>query len=83
MKRRAPPRASKFAVLDVLRDLMLGGRHSRQTVARCGVSLPTADRWLKTMLETVPGVRRVREGKTSWYEYRAPRAPRPQTGERE
>jgi len=60
-----------FAILDVLTDLMLGGRHSRRTVARMGVSLPTADRWLEA-LRTVPGVRKVKQGKTSWYEWRAP-----------
>jgi hypothetical protein len=31
--------------LDVLRDLMLGGRHSRSTAVRLGISFPTADRW--------------------------------------
>lgn len=44
------PRSRRRCVvtmLDVLRDLMLGGRHSRTTVARMGPSLPTADRWLK------------------------------------
>jgi hypothetical protein len=55
--------------LDVLRDLVLGGRHCRLTVARAGVSLPTADRWLRALL-IVPGVRTVREGKTTWYEFR-------------
>jgi hypothetical protein len=56
--------------LDILRDLMSGGRHSRTTVARCGVSLPTADRWLKQLAEKIPGVRKVREGTTTWYEWR-------------
>jgi hypothetical protein len=54
--------------LDVLRDLMLGGRHSRQTVIRFGVSYPTADRWLASLLR-VPGVRRFKMGKTMWYEW--------------
>lgn len=54
--------------LHVLRDLMLGGRHSRRTVARSGVSLPTADRWLAALM-VVPGVKRVRVGKTSWFEW--------------
>jgi len=58
-------------ILDVLSDLMLGGRHSRQTIARMGVSLPTADRWLKSLL-TVPGVRKLRIGKTSWFEWQKP-----------
>lgn len=57
--------------LTVLRDLMLGGRHSRQTIALWGVSLPTADRWLKSLV-TIPGVRRVRIGKVSWFEWHAP-----------
>ena len=59
--------------LDVLRDLMLGGRHSRHTIARCGISLPTADRWLKAIAKTIPGARKVREGKTTWLEWRAKR----------
>lgn len=54
--------------LDVVRDLMLGGRHSRQTVTRFGVSLPTADRWLKAISLTIPGVVQVRVGKTTWHE---------------
>jgi hypothetical protein len=45
--------------LDLLRDLMLGGRHSRQTAVRLGISFPTADRWLESLM-TVPGVRRIR-----------------------
>jgi hypothetical protein len=56
--------------LDILRDLMSGGRHSRTTVARCGVSLPTADRWLKQLAEKIPGVRRVRESHVTWFEWR-------------
>jgi hypothetical protein len=55
-------------MLSVLRDLMLGGRHSRVTVAR-GVSLSTADRWLKRLALNVPGIERVRVRKTSWYEW--------------
>jgi transposase len=62
-----------MTVLDVLRDLMLGGRHCRRTVARMGVSLPTADRWLKALEETVPGVERVKVGKVAWLEWKAPR----------
>jgi hypothetical protein len=60
--------------LDVLRDLMLGGRHSRRTVARGGVSLPTADRWLMALYVTIPGVRKVRDGKTTWFEWKDSRA---------
>jgi hypothetical protein len=64
----------RLSVLQVLGDLMRGGRHSRRTLARMGVSLPTADRWLK-QLEGVPGVRRVSEGKTRWLEWRGWRTP--------
>ncbi len=56
--------------LDVLRDLMLGGRHSRQTAVRFGISHRTADRWLESLLLKVPGVHRFRLGKTAWYEWR-------------
>lgn len=59
--------------LDVLRDLMLGGRHSRQTAVRLGVSYPTADRWLESLLK-VPGVRRFKMGKTTWYEWEPTKA---------
>lgn len=55
--------------LDVLKDLMLGGRHSRQTLARCGVTLVSADRWLKGLL-IIPGLRSAKIGKTTWYEWR-------------
>ena len=54
--------------MDVLRDLMLGGRHSRQTAVRFGISYPTANRWLESLLK-VPGVRRFRVSKTTWYEW--------------
>lgn len=57
-------------LLQVLRDVMLGGRHSRQTIARYGVSLPTADRWIKALAKTVPGAKTTREGKTTWLEWR-------------
>ena len=59
--------------LHVLRDLILGGRHSRSTVVRFGVSLPTADRWLQSLFLVIPGVCKVREGKTTWFEYRGKR----------
>lgn len=65
------PRVPTFNELDILRDLMLGGRHSRRTVARYGVSLPTADRWLLTLWKKIPNVWKVRDGKTTWFEYRA------------
>lgn len=67
MKRR-----SSTTILEILADLIRGGRHSRTTVARTGVSLPTADRWLKQLLKTIPGVRSAKEGKTTWFEWRAP-----------
>ena len=57
--------------LDLLRDLMLGGRHSRSTAIRLGISYPTADRWLESLLK-VPGVRRTKIGKTTWYEWEPP-----------
>jgi hypothetical protein len=69
-----------MTMLDVLRDLMLGGRHSRRTVAHGGVSLPTADRWLAALM-VIPGVRRVRVGKTTWLEWASPVAAR-KAGER-
>ena len=53
--------------------LMSGGRHSRRTiVAEYGVSLPTADRWLAAIHE-LPGMKRVRCGKTTWLEWRGAR----------
>ncbi len=73
MRRVATP--SPGGILDVLRDLMLGGRHSRRTVTRFGVSLPTADRWLKELCDKIPGVRRVREGTTAWVEWRGIKPP--------
>jgi hypothetical protein len=54
--------------LDVLLDLMLGLRHSRQTAVRLGISFPTADRWLESLL-VIPGVRKFKRGKTTWYEW--------------
>jgi hypothetical protein len=59
--------------LDLLRDLMLGGRHSRQTAVRLGISFPTADRWLESLM-TVPGVRRTKVGKVTWYEWEPTKA---------
>lgn len=56
------------SALRILRDLMLGGRHSRHTVAATGVSLPTADRWL-VALRIVPGIRMVKVGRTTWLEW--------------
>lgn len=65
MSKRVRPGATE---LDLLRDLMLGGRHSRQTAVRIGISYPTADRWLESLLR-VPGVRKFKHGKTTWYEW--------------
>lgn len=79
MKRHRAP-ANPGGILDVLRDLMLGGRHSRHTVTRFGVSLPTADRWLKEIAAKIPGVRKVRDGNVSWFEWRRP-SPEPDTAE--
>lgn len=55
--------------LDVVRDLLIGGRHSRRTLAAMGVSLPTADRWIRRIAKTIPGVRKVRRGKSLWIEW--------------
>lgn len=57
---------TRFSELDILAQLMRGGRHSRQTVAACGVSLPTAD----VLWQKVPGVRVVKVGKTTWFEWK-------------
>lgn len=66
------PHGGKLAIL---RDLMLGGRHSRRTVAaQAGCSLPTADRWLAEILGLIPGARTQRIGKTTWLYWVAPPA---------
>lgn len=71
VKKRESP---QFVVLDVLADIMNGGRHSRTTVARAfRVSLPTADRWLVALCARVPGVVRKKISKTSWIEWMPPR----------
>lgn len=54
-----------MSMLDVLADVMLGVRHSRRSIARSGVSLPTADRWIKALTAKVPGVSTRRQGKTT------------------
>jgi hypothetical protein len=59
--------------LDVLRDLMLGGRHSRSTAVRLGISLPTADRWLESITRIL-GVRKTKIGKVTWYEWEPTKA---------
>lgn len=68
--KRGQPLSMPQSLLGIVRDLMLGGRHSRHTVAKSAqVSLPTADRWLKTIIDMIPHVRWVKVGKTSWYEW--------------
>ena len=58
-----------YNMLDVVSDLLEGGRHSRRTVARAfTVSLPTADRWLHEIGRRIPGVVTVKVGKVTWYE---------------
>ncbi len=62
---------SAFDVLDVLADLIRGGRHCRSSIARgWRVSLPTADRWIGALLNRVPGVVRLRVGKVTWIQWR-------------
>lgn len=71
MKRGRKPQG-RLTSLDILHDLMLGGRHSRHTVSVAArVSLPTADRWLQALWRKVPGVRVMRVGHTTWYEWHA------------
>lgn len=61
-----------FRILEIVRDLLLGGRFCRHTVARqFNVSLPTADRWLVAIETHIPGAKRVRVGKIAWVEIRA------------
>jgi hypothetical protein len=52
--------------LDVLRDLILGERHSRRTLIGAGMSAPTADRRLRALVD-FPGVVRSKEGKLTWF----------------
>jgi hypothetical protein len=66
-RRRVRPEG--ITLLDLVRILMLGGRESRTTVARMGVSLPTADRWLQHIFHTIPGMHKLRMGKVSWFEW--------------
>jgi len=57
-------------ILTIVGDLLKGGRHSRRTIAsRTGRSLPTADRWIDQIAESLPRVQRKREGKTTWLVY--------------
>ena len=55
--------------LHVIRELLRGWQLSRHSVAKMGVSLPTADRWLEAIRVTVPGARKFKRGKTTWYEW--------------
>jgi hypothetical protein len=57
------------SVLDLVSDLIEGGKHSRRTVARAfRVSLPTADRWLVEIERRIPGVVSSKLGRIRWYE---------------
>lgn len=54
-------------LLQVVAELMRGGRHSRRTIAdTTGRSLATADRWIEHILEILPNAKKSREGKTTW-----------------
>jgi predicted DNA-binding transcriptional regulator YafY len=49
---------------------MQGVRHSRRTVAATTErSLPTADRWIEHILQLVPGMKTVKEGRTKFIVY--------------
>ncbi len=57
-------------LLSVVSDLLRGDRHSRRTIAKAtGKSLPTADRWIEQIAESLPNTRRLRDGKTTWLAY--------------
>jgi predicted DNA-binding transcriptional regulator YafY len=63
-------------LLSVVADLLRGDRHSRRTIAAStGKSLPTADRWIDQLEESLPNVCRVREGNTTWLKYEGRRIP--------
>ncbi len=63
-------------LLSVVADLLRGDKHSRQTIAAAtGKSLPTADRWIDQLEASLPNVRRLREGKTTWIAYDGRRLP--------
>ncbi len=64
---------SAFTILVVLRDLMSGVTHSRHTVAaRAEISLVTADRWIRELLQ-VPGCALSKNGKTTLIGWRPPK----------
>lgn len=61
-------------ILVIVADLLRGVVHTRHTVAaRAGVSLPTADRWIKSIVTTLPGARTRKAGKTALVEMRQPK----------
>lgn len=63
-------------LLSVVADLLRGDRHSRRTIAEStGKSLPTADRWIEQLEESLPNVRRIRQGNTTWLAYEGRRTP--------
>jgi predicted DNA-binding transcriptional regulator YafY len=63
-------------LLSVVADLLRGDRHSRRTIAEStGKSLPTADRWIEQLEESLPNVRRIRQGNTTWLVYEGRRTP--------
>jgi predicted DNA-binding transcriptional regulator YafY len=64
---KSPQTDTLDAMLGIVADLLRGDRHSRRTIAQAtGKSLPTADRWIEHLQRALPGLRRVREGKTTW-----------------
>jgi predicted DNA-binding transcriptional regulator YafY len=70
MIKKNPDGDTVSTLLGVVADLLRGDRHSRRTIAEStGKSLPTADRWIDQVEESLPNVRRVREGKTTWLVY--------------
>jgi hypothetical protein len=68
--KRREARPSRVELIDVVRELLLGVRLTRQTVMRMGVSSATADRWLEIILSKIPRVVKMRSGNTSAYEWR-------------
>jgi predicted DNA-binding transcriptional regulator YafY len=57
-------------LLRVVAEIMQGRRYSRHTVAEStGRSLATADRWIEHILELVPHMKPVKEGRAKWVVY--------------
>jgi predicted DNA-binding transcriptional regulator YafY len=76
MIKKAADGDTLMPLLSVVADLLRGDRHSRRTIADAtGKSLPTADRWIDQLEESLPNVRRVREGKTTWLVHEGRRIP--------